>query len=49
MPPSEQWKHGGVTWTIKDGVVFDAQGLLREVEWYVTKERERLKAAPLQP
>lgn len=43
VPRSEQWKHGGVTWTIKDGIVFDAQALLREVEWYVEKERERLR------
>ena len=33
---------GGVKWTIKDGVVYDAQALLREVEWYV----QRTKAAP---
>jgi hypothetical protein len=26
---------GGVRWTIKGGVVFDAPALLREVEWYV--------------
>jgi imidazolonepropionase-like amidohydrolase len=43
VPRNEQWKHGGVTWTIKDGIVFDAQALLREVEWYVEKERERLR------
>lgn len=49
VPRGDQWRHGGVTWTIKDGVVFDAQALLREVEWYVEKERERLKAAPLTP
>ncbi len=45
VPPEDQWKHGGVTWTIKDGIVFDAQALLREVEWYVQQERERMKAA----
>ncbi len=45
VPPEEQWKHGGVTWTIKDGIVFDAQALLREAEWYVEKERERLKTS----
>ncbi|HEX7024841.1 MAG TPA: amidohydrolase family protein [Gemmatimonadales bacterium] len=47
VPRTEQWKQGGVAWTIKDGIVFDAQGLLREAEWYVEKERERLKAAPV--
>lgn len=46
VPRGEQWKHGGVEWTIKDGIVFDAQGLLREAEWYVEKERERLRARP---
>jgi hypothetical protein len=45
VPREEQWKHGGVTWTIKDGVYFDAQALLREAEWYVQQEKERLKAA----
>jgi hypothetical protein len=49
VPRAEQWKHGGVTWTIKDGIVFDAQGLLREAEGYVEKERERLKARALNP
>lgn len=38
-PPSEQWKWGGVTWTIKEGVVYDAQALLREVLWYVQQEK----------
>jgi len=42
VPPSDQWRHGGVAWTIKDGVVFDAQALLREAEWYVQQERTRL-------
>jgi len=46
VPRGEQWKHGGVAWTIKDGILFDAQGLLREAEWYVERERERLKAIP---
>jgi hypothetical protein len=49
VPRAEQWKHGGVAWTIKDGIVFDAQALLREAEWYVERERERLKARPLAP
>jgi dihydroorotase-like cyclic amidohydrolase len=39
-PPSEQWKWGGVTWTIKEGVVYDAQALLREVLWYVQQEKQ---------
>ena len=42
VPRGDQWKHGGVEWTIKDGEIFDAQALLREVEWYVARERERL-------
>ncbi|MDF2772761.1 MAG: amidohydrolase [Geminicoccaceae bacterium] len=42
VPHNEQWKHGGVAWTIKDGVLFDAQALLREAEWYVQQERARL-------
>ena len=42
VPRDDQWRHGGVTWTIKDGVVFDAQALLREVEWYVVQERARI-------
>ena len=42
VPRSEQWKHGGVAWTIKDGVLFDAQALLREAEWYVEQEKARL-------
>lgn len=46
VPRDEQWKHGGVTWTIKDGIVFDAQALLREAEWYVQQERTRLNQKP---
>ena len=42
-PRDELWKHGGIAWTIKDGIVFDAQALLREAEWYVQQERVRLK------
>jgi hypothetical protein len=42
VPRGEQWKHGGVAWTIKGGVVFDAQALLREAEWYVQQERSRV-------
>jgi hypothetical protein len=49
VPRQDQWKHGGVAWTIKDGILFDAQGLLREVEGYVEKERERLKVRALNP
>ena len=39
LPKGEREKHGGVKWTIKDGVVYDAQALLREAEWYVEQER----------
>jgi imidazolonepropionase-like amidohydrolase len=39
--PKEQWKQGGVRWTIKDGVVYDAPALLREALWYVQQERNR--------
>lgn len=42
MPRAELGRHGGVRWTIKDGVVFDAQALLREAEWYVEQEKRRL-------
>ena len=35
----EQWKLGGVRWTIKDGVVYDAPALLREVLWYVQEAK----------
>ena len=51
VPRNEQWKHGGVAWTIKDGIIFDAQGLLREVEGYVQQEKQRLstKATTSQP
>jgi hypothetical protein len=41
LPRAQLSKHGGVKWTIKDGVVFDAQALLREAEWYVQQERAR--------
>ena len=43
VPRTEQWKSGGVAWTIKDGILFDAQALLREAEWYVEQEKSRLK------
>jgi hypothetical protein len=33
LPREERVKRGGVKWTIKDGVVYDAQALLREAEW----------------
>ena len=46
VPRAELSRRGGVRWTIKDGVVFDAQALLREVEWYVQQERSRLAAKP---
>jgi hypothetical protein len=44
VPRGEQWKQGGVAWTIKDGILFDAQALLREVEWYLEQEKARLKS-----
>jgi hypothetical protein len=44
VPRDSQWARGGVTWTIKAGVVFDAQALLREVEGYVASERSRVGA-----
>lgn len=40
-PIEEQWSRGGVDWTIKDGVVYDARALLREVLWYVEQEKRR--------
>ena len=46
VPRGEQWKFGGVEWTIKDGIVFDAQALLREAEGYVEKEKDRLRLKP---
>jgi imidazolonepropionase-like amidohydrolase len=39
LPKTERVKQGGVKWTIKDGVVYDAQALLREAEWYVEQEK----------
>jgi imidazolonepropionase-like amidohydrolase len=42
VPRAEQSRLGGVKWTIKDGIVFDAQALLREAEWYVAREKERV-------
>ncbi|MFN0179129.1 MAG: amidohydrolase family protein [Gemmatimonadales bacterium] len=49
VPRGEQWKHGGVAWTIKDGILFDAQGLLREAEGYVEQEKTRAKGKPTAP
>jgi len=40
-PRAELPDHGGVIWTIKEGIVFDAQALLREAEWHVQRERGR--------
>ena len=45
LPKGEREKHGGVKWTIKDGIVYDAQALLREAEWYVIQERARIAQA----
>jgi len=42
VPRTEQGKYGGVKWTLKDGIVFDAQALLREAEWYIEQEKQRL-------
>ena len=42
VPRAQLSKLGGVRWTIKDGVVFDAQALLREAEWYVQQEKARM-------
>jgi imidazolonepropionase-like amidohydrolase len=39
VPRERQAEVGGVKWTIKEGVVFDAQALLREVEWYVQQTK----------
>ena len=41
-PKEQQAERGGVRWTIKDGVLFDARALLREVRGYVEQERVRL-------
>jgi imidazolonepropionase-like amidohydrolase len=50
VPRAEQWKYGGVTWTIRDGIAFDAQALLREAEWYIEQEKARLKGkAAMEP
>ena len=43
VPRAERPRHGGVIWTIKDGVVYDAQALLREAEWYVAQEKRRVE------
>ena len=43
VPRAERPRHGGVLWTIKDGVVYDAQALLREAEWYVAQEKRRVE------
>ncbi len=37
---------GGVRWTIKDGIVYDAPALLRSVEHMVAEARAREEAAP---
>jgi imidazolonepropionase-like amidohydrolase len=44
-PADTQWSKGGVRWTIKGGVLYDAPALLREVLWYVEQEKARLMAA----
>lgn len=42
MPRDQLSGRGGVKWTIKDGVLYDAQALLREAEWYVQQEKQRV-------
>jgi len=42
MPRDQMSGRGGVKWTIKDGVLYDAQALLREAEWYVQQEQQRV-------
>jgi hypothetical protein len=41
VPRDKQADAGGVKWTIKGGVVFDAQALLREVEAYVQESKRK--------
>lgn len=45
VPRPEQWKHGGVTWTINNGEELAAQALRREVEGSVASERARMQGA----
>ena len=40
---------GGVRWTIKDGIVYDAQALLADVRKMVEKEKIELGMNPLVP
>jgi hypothetical protein len=40
-PRDKQSEMGGVKWTIKGGVLFDAQALLREVEGYVQETKRK--------
>lgn len=37
---------GGARWTVKGGVVFDAQALLREAEWYVRQAKASQPTSP---
>ncbi|MBL8270426.1 amidohydrolase family protein [Steroidobacter sp.] len=41
QPDGSAKKQGGVRYTIKDGIVYDAHGLLREVEQMVSEARAR--------
>ena len=41
-PDGTKEHRGGVRWTIKAGIVYDAPALLREVEWYVNQAKEGL-------
>ena len=41
VPRDKQADAGGVTWTVKGGVLFDSQALLREVEGYVQETKRK--------
>jgi hypothetical protein len=41
VPRDKQAEMGGVKWTIKGGVLFDAPALLREVESYVQESKKK--------
>jgi hypothetical protein len=45
VPREKQAEMGGVKWTIKGGVLFDAQALLRETEWYVQQTKRSAPTA----
>ncbi len=39
-------RYGGVKWTIKDGVLYDAEALLEDVRTMVREEKDRLGIPP---